>query len=489
MRSSSPTTFGLREFCLKHRILIDTFLCSIIVLVATLTMVYPQLRPITATMLVLNLATVHLFFLDSLLVTTFAISGSLIPFLLTNYKISYFEIGLGCFFRSLTVVTLFYFVTRMREHKRELRHLIEERETYIRRNEQILDLLPDAVITTDREGHIVRVNNGASNVLGFSREELLTMTVDDLVPERFLEAHHEKRLTYMLNPHTRSLETVGDLSSKHKTLGEVPVEISLSPVTIDKQLMIIATMKDVSRQRRILDKLNNSNADLEQFAYIASHDLQEPLRAVTSYIQLINKRYGELFDDTGREFMKFIVDGSTRMKVLINNLLDYSRLTSRPGAFSLVNLGFLVDDVLEDLAVSIKESNAHIDKFELPSMYVDRVQISQVFSNLLVNALKYCKKTEAPHVRIWGREEGKEWIFAVSDNGTGIKTEYFEKIFLLFNRTYSGEKEKGNGMGLAVCKKIIERHGGKIWVESTESLGSTFFFSIPLDIAHDKALK
>lgn len=244
--------------------------------------------------------------------------------------------------------------------------------------------------------------------------------------------------------------------------------------------------KKLQENRDLLSQLQSSNAELEQFSYVASHDLQEPLRSITSYIQLIQKRYEDILDETGREFMKFVVDGALRMRKLISNLLIYSRITRRPGNLSLTDLNSIFLEVLDDLSTSIKETSSVIQVIGvLPKLKVDPIQIHQVFQNLLINAIKYKRKDVSPSITVKTSQVRDFWVFSIEDNGSGIEDEYFERIFSLFNRVSGRGVDSGNGMGLAICKKIIERHGGKIWVTSKINEGSVFSFSLPLKLGEN----
>lgn len=225
-------------------------------------------------------------------------------------------------------------------------------------------------------------------------------------------------------------------------------------------------------------ELERSNTELEHFAYIASHDLQEPLRTVQSYLQLIKRRYGSKLDQDAEEFMAFAVEGATRMRQLIEDLLTYARVASRAKPLEVTAVGDVVDEVVKSLEVRLKEKDAVIEKDDLPTVMADRRQLGQLLQNLIANAVKFQQKGSTPRVRIAAEKKGDEWIVSVKDNGIGIKPEYQEKIFVLFQRLHSREEYDGTGVGLAVCKKIVERHGGRIWVKSQLGEGATFFFTL-----------
>jgi light-regulated signal transduction histidine kinase (bacteriophytochrome) len=224
-------------------------------------------------------------------------------------------------------------------------------------------------------------------------------------------------------------------------------------------------------------QLEQSNRDLQDFAYVASHDLQEPLRMVSSYVQLLEKRYKDKLDDNAKEFIQYAVDGAKRMQRLVNDLLAYSRVASHHKVQRQVNTENVLRRALSNLEWRIAESKAKITHGPLPHLTVDETQLLQLFQNLIGNALKF--NQQHPEIQIGVFNQGSMWRFSVQDNGIGMKEEELERIFKPFQRLHTREEYEGTGIGLALCRRIVERHGGQLWVESQVGQGSTFFFTLP----------
>ncbi len=356
------------------------------------------------------------------------------------------------------------------------------RDITLERYRTLYEQSPDGVMLIDIEtSKAVEFNSTMNLMLGYSREEFAKLTVGDYDLKE--NAGRMKTLIEKVKGGKReTFETI--YQTKIREIRHVLVTVQLIKFT--GTLLIHTIVRDITPLKqaeanlaRTIQALKRSNAELEQFAYVASHDLQEPLRMVSSFVQLLAQRYSAKLDTDANKFINIAVESAARMQTLINDLLRFSRVATRGQPFEKVECKSLLDQVLKDLSVSIQESKAIIAIGSLPTIYADPTQIGQVFQNLISNAIKF-RSVNPPEIQVDARQEKEEWIFSVKDNGIGIEPKYFDKIFILFRRLHTREKYPGTGIGLATCKKIVERHGGRIWVESEPNKGSTFSFSLPI---------
>ena len=350
----------------------------------------------------------------------------------------------------------------------------------------LLEAAPDAMVVVNQVGGIVLLNVQAEKQFGYRRDELLGQKVKNIIPEGFAERLIADGTRTAAEALAQQIGTGIELIGRRKDGSEFPIEIMLSPLESPEGILVTAAIRNITERKRAeqhlvktVAELNRSNDELQQFAYVASHDLQEPLRMVASYTQLLAERYKGRLDSDADEFIAYAVDGSNRMQVLIQDLLAYSRAGTNGKALRKISSDNALTEALANLRATIQESGAVVTHDSLPLITTDGTQLAQIFQNLVGNAIKY-RSAAVPNVHISAvKNGGNEWIFSVRDNGLGIDPQYFDRIFVLFQRLHGQTEFKGTGIGLAICKKMLERLGGRIWVESQPEKGSTFHFALP----------
>jgi len=362
------------------------------------------------------------------------------------------------------------------------RHLAQMESRY----RGLLEAAPDAMVVVNQAGEIVLLNVQAEKQFGYSRDELVGQKVKNIIPEGFAERLVADGTRSAAEALAQQIGTGIELYGRRKDGSDFPIEIMLSPSESADGILVTAAIRDISvrkqsaeRLAKMVGELKRSNDELQQFAYVASHDLQEPLRMVASYTQLLAKRYKGRLDSDADEFIAYAVDGSNRMQGLIQDLLAYSRAGTNGKPLREISSEKALKEALSNLQTTIQESGAVVTHDSLPAITTDDTQLTLLFQNLVGNALKY-HGSKAPVIHVSATKNGGvDWTFSVRDNGVGIDPQYFERIFVLFQRLHGREEFKGTGIGLAICKKIVERLGGRIWVESQPEMGSTFSFSLP----------
>jgi PAS domain S-box-containing protein len=366
--------------------------------------------------------------------------------------------------------------------------LLKALEEAAARKKAVLDSALDPIVTIDAYGKILTCSRSIRRVFGYEPEEVIGQNVRMLMPEPHQSAHDGYLSNYRRTGVTNILNRSREFEALRKDGSRVPIELSVARVEVPGQSQplftgIIHEITERKLAERVVQAhsaaLARSNKDLEQFAYVASHDLQEPLRMVGSFAGLLARRYKGKLDSEADEFIGYIVDGAHRMQALIEDLLAFSRVSTKGRPPEPVEAGALVERVLGDLRTSIQASGASVSVEPLPTVLADPTQLGQVFQNLIGNAIKFRAAYRPPAVRVWAERAGGQWAFCVSDNGIGIDPRHLERIFHIFERLHGPGEYPGTGIGLAIVKKIIERHGGTIEVRSTPGEGSTFRFTLP----------
>ncbi len=373
--------------------------------------------------------------------------------------------------------------------KKQVDELLSEKTGYLN---SIVQSSPLAIAATDLDFVIKYYNPAAEKFFGYTADEVLGRTVPSIHKElkvdpsrlaRAVEIVKRENL-YVYNVRLKTKNGVRFLESRVSGIwdegGNLTGFVLMSGDVTDKIMAEEARNNLEEKLRNYSLELERSNKELELFASVASHDLQEPLRSVSGFARLLQRRYKDKMDQDADEFISYIVQGADRMQQLIRDLLDYSRVTTRGKPFEAVDCNDAVIAACANLKLAIEESGADVTFDPLPVVSADSGQIIRLFQNLIGNAIKY-RGDSRPAINVSAKREGDEWVFSVADNGMGIEEQYYERIFQLFQRLHKRDEYPGTGIGLAVCKRIIDRHGGRIWVESGPGKGSVFRFTLPAE--------
>jgi len=385
---------------------------------------------------------------------------------------------------------------KLQEQADALRRQAEALQKTEQKFRSLLEAAPDAMVVCREDGEIVMVNSQTEILFNCRRDKLITRNIRAFVPNweyRFQPGWDDELGDTKIQPVERGVE----LHAFPEGRSSFQAEFSFSPLQTEEGLVVTCSIRDISERKKTEERireLNNnleervlertealmrSNEELQQFAYVASHDLQEPLRTVSIYAQLLAKRYRSELAGDADQFIKYIVEGSERMEKLIHDLLDFSRVDARAtDSFTRTSCDEALNDAIRSVQPLLEESGAVLTREPLPWVTGDSIQLARLFQNLLVNSIKY-RKEDAPRIHIAAKIQDGEHLLSVQDNGIGIEPQYSEKVFGIFRCLQPRDKNSGSGMGLAICRKIVSRHEGRIWVESTLGNGATFYFTLP----------
>jgi PAS domain S-box-containing protein len=343
----------------------------------------------------------------------------------------------------------------------------------------IVESANEAYVKMNASGEITGWSPEAETTFGWRAADVIGKQLSEtIIPAQYREAHIHGLKRFLATGEGPILKRRIELTALHRDGREFPVEINVAPRRSGDTYVFNAFLRDITERKRSEEALARSNATLQQFAYLASHDLQEPLRAVAGFCQLLGERYQDQLDAKGQQWLSYVVAGAKHMQEMVQGLLRLSRVQSEGKPFVSTSAGDLVTQAQKNIDAMVAESGADITSGQLPSVAADPWQLVTVFQNLLANAVKF-RSQEPPRIHVSAQRNGTEWVFQVKDNGIGIDPKHFDRIFAMFQRLHRRETYPGTGIGLALCKRIVERHGGRIWLQSELGKGSAFFFSIP----------
>lgn len=387
-----------------------------------------------------------------------------------------------------------YAITRVREKLQRERHAAElgeytaQIEAQEARLRTIIEVAPHGMLIVDSAGRIRLVNRAIERLFGHARTELIGETVDMLLAPHLRAGHAAMMQRFFANPQERAMGGGREFSGSHKDGRAIALEIGLSPIHADGELRTLATIVDVTARKRARERLERSNRDLADFAKVASHDMQEPLRKVTAFSSRLLEELQGTLSDKAQFYLDRITDAVDRMGDMIRDLLAYSRLDSRERVLARVDLATTFAQVRSDLEYTIQQAGASVEIGEMPTIEADGAQLRQLFLNLLSNALKFTRPNVAPIVRVTCTEVENQmgatpplrtYRISVADNGIGFDERHLERIFTIFKRLHGRGTYEGTGIGLAICRRIVERHGGRITASSQPGEGATFIITIP----------
>ncbi len=373
-------------------------------------------------------------------------------------------------------VAVIWFTAILIYWKRVVDVRLEKSERYL---SAVVDNTLEGLIVIDSDGEIVRYNQSCARLFGYEEDGLEDKNISVLMPSSYGEHHTEYLHKYLKTRYAKVIGVGREVIGVRKDGTEFPLEIGVSEMVFDGKLFFSGILRDITERKEAEEKLLRSNAELERFAYVAAHDLQEPLRIVSKSLEFLHEDYAEKLEGDGVRFIGYATDAIQRMRTLISDLLDYSRLGEHSERFETVSLAECFKIALENLKETISSAGAQIDiDGDFPDVSGNRGQLVRLCQNLIGNGLKYRRADVSPHIRIYMVSENSGVAFCVEDNGIGIDEQYLEQIFAPFKRLHTAKEYSGSGIGLSVCKRIVEFHGGRIWVESDLGSGSRFFFTV-----------
>lgn len=371
--------------------------------------------------------------------------------------------------------------------QRGLSEAREAEQLSLAKLQAILDNTVDGFVTINDQGLVKGYNKACEDIFGYTPDEVLGRNVKMLMPEPYRSGHDGYLEHYRETGEKKIIGMGREVRGMRKDGSVFPLDLSVSEVRFQGRKIYSGIIRDITDRKDAEEEIVRSNEELERFAYVASHDLQEPLRMVANFTALLEDEYGEQLDAQASEYMAFIIDAARRMQTMVGDLLEYSRIGNENSGLADVDCESHVKMAMDNLQELIEETGASVSVGDLPVVRAHPVRFTRLMQNLIGNGIKYRRQGVFPEITIHAEDQGEEWVFTVSDNGIGMKEEYLEQIFIIFKRLHGKRDYQGTGIGLAVCKKIVEGFDGKIWAASTPGEGSIFYFTVPKEREEKKA--
>ncbi len=360
--------------------------------------------------------------------------------------------------------------------QKQTEEMLKESELRFR---SLMQSSPEAIFITDSQGIIIMANPSAERMFGYGKDDLLGQRMEILMPEHFREAHNKGVERYKKTRVPHVIGKMVEVEGLRKDNTIFPIELSVGTWQSNGEDYFSGIIRDITVRKAAEQKMMQKQRDLEQFAYVASHDMKEPLRMISSYTKLLLRNCEPHLDEHSREFGTFIDEAVERMQALIKDLLAYGKVNNEETEKAHVDIAQVLDGVTDALRIKIDETDTRIIYNDLPVVEGNKSQLNQLFQNLIENAIKFRRNEVTPEINVSAKKNGKQWQFTVADNGIGMEQHFEDRVFKIFQRLHSRKDYPGTGIGLAICKKIVENHGGKIWFDSRPGQGTTFYFTLP----------
>ena len=377
----------------------------------------------------------------------------------------------------LLVIGVIWFIAFLVFWQRVISRKLERSDNYLR---AIVDYTLEGLIVIDEKGKIKNFNRACEKIFGYKSADVINKNINVLMPEPYHNEHDDYIKNYLTTGQKKIIGIGREVRGRRQDGTEFPMDLAVSEMIVEGERFFSGIVRDITERKQAEEELLRSNTELERFAFVAAHDLQEPLRAVTTFSEFLEEDYADELDEEGKKYIQNMRAATKRMRDLVKDLLEYSRIGNEERQHETLSLQTTIQMALNNLETTIQKRKAQITTTPpMPEVTGNPVQLLRLFQNLIGNALKYRQEDKTPVIEISADEQEKEWVICIRDNGIGMEKQYLEQIFIPFKRLHNAQEYPGTGIGLAMCKRIVESHSGRIWAESEPGQGSAFFFTLP----------